>query len=1056
MLNVAFADDLSIQILREIKFSNGFGQIEAKPILKNVNKDIKVMGEYNVDEKSGNVVMKIDKVLYGGKIYDLSEEFNVKRRLKNPKTAVLKTKSKIKLSGGSHPELLAILNDENTSGKKVDGKSNNSANNSTASNASNTNQGTSSGDSGTSYYSRGYGSSSGSSQYPYYGYGSGSSGSSSDKSSPTTDSNGNCKSPEIRDGMAYVYPPINGICTQKAIAESNVYKKQNTSTCPNKTDYENMAVSIGEEQFAIIDDTEYRVKSCYYTDTIQLQATTDSCKVIPDYDKKQGRVQKQYWYILNNERVNTGSCVPTGEIIAIYDDDYNSCKYRFDFENNVAIKQTQWYHRYENKKTNLGECVDVSEDKLPKMTYAMYESVQGCDCKEVDGMKLCQSKLAFNGMNNTKEDATECRYINAEGMGLIDEFVGNYSFKDDSRQAVKKINQYFEGVGGEKIYVAKDKETNQSFPYKEMSCGWEHNNDKKLSYHKTRFIIKDPALRNLPQEILDSNPKIQGDEYEVKGCEAVVQSVLYWQQQLELAKGKKTGEHKRQVAIPENLDAKAKRWSLPMIKTKNASGAQIEAMLEEGETPIWNSNFKAQNLELNRQNKGWSGWSKWQYEKWGDWYPKTPNRAWNWYYKDLKVDNMELGNFVVGWTLEKCPNNFTLDDIRYTYIFDFLPYGICKSNYKISKTCQSCNDGGCSNFDCSYHETKQVNSIGLNNPLTATSNITHAYSITLPQPIVIKPTKIDMNENITSEQGEDSIFYKTITQEIIDPNTKQCVKYPESEFVLDSNGKKQCVGKAKQENGKNKIGADGEVECADNQGYKKHNDWNPNKAGQCKTQDIRLFTTGVTFTPNYDKSPIDTSKQYCKAGETQSFEAIEETRYEFPEVEVTDNETTQENEKESSYYKLVKKHENDAKNVDNYQKSITKVLCTADNEKSNMNAYIIGAVVNHYKNQNLTKLEVESLKDMSLTHHDKWGTDCKNCSVFQKWKKYNYVEQWLTVNFSTKDNWVNNQTIYEHEMYRPFRRPDGTTFYLYERQGFFTNEPKVNCADCARDDELNG
>lgn len=417
MLNVAFADDLSIQITREIKFANGFGQIEAKPILKNISKDIKVMGDYNVDEKSGNVVMKIDKVLYGGKIYDLSESFSTKRRLKNVKTAVLKNKAKIKLSGGSHPELLAIFNDENTRGKKADGK-NGSGSNSTASNSTNsTSSGSDSGSS--SYYSRGYGSSSGSSQYPYYGYGSGSSSSgssSSDKSSPTTDSNGNCKSPEIRDGMAYVYPLINGVCTQKAIAESNVYKKQNTSTCPNKTDYENMAVSIGEEQYAIIDDTEYRVKSCYYTDTIALSATTENCSVIPDYDNKQGAVQKQYWYILNNERINIGSCVPTGEIITIYDDDYNSCKYRFDFENNVAIKQTQWYHRYENKKTNLGECVDLSEEKLPKMTYAMYETVQGCDCKEVDGMKLCQSKLAFNGMNNTKEDATECRYINAEGV----------------------------------------------------------------------------------------------------------------------------------------------------------------------------------------------------------------------------------------------------------------------------------------------------------------------------------------------------------------------------------------------------------------------------------------------------------------------------------------------------------------------------------------------------------------------------------------------------------------------------------------------------------------
>lgn len=560
-----------------------------------------------------------------------------------------------------------------------------------------------------------------------------------------------------------------------------------------------MAVSIGEEQFAIIDDTEYRVKPCYYTDTIQLQSTTDSCKVIPDYDNKQGRVQKQYWYILNNERVNIGSCVPTGEIIAIYDDDYNSCKYRFDFENNVAIKQTQWYHRYENKKTNLGECVDVSEEKLPKMTYAMYETVQGCDCKESNGMKLCQSKLSFNGMNNTKEDATECRYINAEGMGLIDEFVGNYAFKDDSRQAVKKINQYFEGVGGERIYITKDKETNQSFPYKEMSCGWQHDNDKKPSYHKTRFIIKDPALRDLPQEILDNNPKIDGDEHEVKDCSAVVQSVLYWQQQLELAKGKKTGEHKRQVAIPENLDEKAKRWSLPMIKTKNSSGAQIEAMLEYGETPIWSSNFVASNYILNKEDRG----SKNKYASGiGAWINEV--ERWN-YYPKLKLDGVDNlpESFNIGWKYE---------------IISFLD-----------------------------------NPLTLNNPLTATSNITHAYSITLPQPIVIKPTKIDMNENITSEQSEDSIFYKTITQEIIDPNTKQCVKYPENEFVLDGNGKKQCVGKTKQENGKDKIGADGEVECEDNQGYKKHNDWNPNKAGQCKTQDIRLYTTGVTFTPNYDK-----------------------------------------------------------------------------------------------------------------------------------------------------------------------------------------------------------
>lgn len=1006
---VAFADDLSIQILREIKFSNGFGQIEAKPILNNVSKDIKVMGEYNVEEKNGNVVMKIDKVLYGGKIYDLSEPFSVKRRLKNAKTATLKKQSKIKLSGGSHPELLAIFNNENTSGKKSkDG----SGSNSTANNASNTSQNSSS-DSTGSYFSRGYGSTQ--SQYPYMSYGS-SSESESDKSSSTTDSNGSCKSPEIKDGMVYVYPLISGVCTKKAVSQSNVYKKQNTSTCPNKTDYDNMSVSIGEEQFAIIDDTEYRVKSCYYTDTLELQSTTDSCKVIPDYDNKQGRVQKQFWYILNNERVNTGSCVPTGEIIPIYDDDYNSCQYRFDFENNVAIKQTQWYHRYENKKQNLGECVDVSNEKLPKMTYAMYETTQGCECKEADGMKLCQSKLAFNGMNNTKENATECRYINAEGIGLIDEFVGHYSFKDDSRQAIKKINQYFEGVGGERVYVARDKETNQSFPYKEMSCGWEHDNDKKLSYHKTKIIIEDPELLTLSDEIKSQNKKIDGDKYEVKDCKAVINSVLYWQQQLDLAKGKKTGEHKRQVAIPENLDENAKRWSLPMIKAKNASGMQIEAMLEDGEVPIWSSNFKAKDYVLYTHTE--------KTRERQNYRPPRPD-YWNLYPNNLKLDGVE-----------NLPKSFGIGMQRNSSLQG--KQGVIDIWRELKSV---------------YYEKdipRYVDFIGLNNPLTATSNLTHAYSITLPNPIVIKPTKIDMNENITIDNQGEVIFYKTIEKEILDPNTKECVRYPETEFVLDSNGKKQCVGKQLTESEQ-----DSTPKC-DNQGYKKHSDYNAEKKGQCKTQVVRLYTTGVTFTPNYDESKISLQNQYCKAGEQQTFEAIEEVKYDLPEMQ--EQEQTGEDEAESAYYKFIKKHENEALNPNNYNKSITKVLCTANNADSNMNSYIIGAIINHYKNGNLTKLEVESLKDMNLRITTSDGGSCRRGSGWKIgfWYCHSWRTENLLVDLSTKANWANNQTIYEHEMYRPFRRPDGTTFYLYERQGFFVNEPKIDCATCDRSDELNG
>lgn len=1046
MLNVAFADDLSIQITREIKFANGFGQIEAKPILKNVSKDIKVMGDYNVDEKSGNVVMKIDKVLYGGKIYDLSESFSTKRRLKNVKTAVLKNKAKIKLSGGSHPELLAIFNDENTSGKKADGKG---SSNSTASNSTNsTSSGSDSGSS--SYYSRGYGSSSGSSQYPYYGYGSGSSGSgsSSDKSSPTTDSNGNCKSPEIRDGMAYVYPLINGVCTQKAIAEANVYKKQNSSTCPNKTDYENMAVSIGEEQYAIIDDTEYRVKSCYYTDTISLQSTTENCTVIPDYDNKQGRVQKQYWYILNNERVNIGSCVPTGEIIAIYDDDYNSCQYRFDFENGKAIKQTQWYYLYENKKKKLGECVDVSAEKLPKMTYPMYENAQGCDCNEVDGVKLCQTKLSFNGIGNTKEDATECRYIDTEGVKLIDEFVGNYSFKDDSRQAVKKINQYFIGEGGERVYVTKDKETNKSYPYKEMSCGWEHINDKKLSYHKTKFIIKDPELLTLSADILSNNQKIQGDEYEIKDCQAVVQSVLYWQMQLDLVKGKKTAEHTRQVLIPENLQKDAKKWSLPMIKTKDSSGRTYEPMLEEGQKPIWDSNFKANGYVLYSQEK--------QETEKMCYLGAKKQSSWNLYPSNLKLNGGGVDNIPesigIGWATEY----YQVDSTCYRQ--EQIPNCIGNENESCIQLIP---------YPCKVTKSRTV---GLNNPLSADSKLSMAYSISLNSPIIIKPTKIDMNENITNDNSaEDAIYYQTITKNIIDPNTKQCVKYPDTEFVLDSNGKKQCVGnqltEEVAENDKNKkvtkpkVDSNGNPVC-DAEGYKKHADWNEAKKGQCKTQEIRLYTTGVTFTPNYDESPIDLSKQYCKAGEQQSFEAIEEKEYKVPEdltYDTDDNgNATNSADGKSSYYKMIEKIKYDALNVANYQKSITKILCSADNEDSNKNAYIIGAVVNHYKAKNggLTKLEVESLKNMNMQlYANEWKTKrtvrtIKRCT----WHK----KEDLKVSFATKDNWANNQRIYEHEMYRPFRRPDGTTFYLYERQGFFTQDPKVDCPECARDDELNG
>lgn len=1025
----SYADDITIQLLRDIEFRNGFGQIEAKPVLKGVSKDIKVMGEYNVEEKSGNVVIKLDKVLYGGNIYNLSEEFSTKRRLKNPKTAKLSKNSKIKLSGGSHPEVLAILNGEaESNSKESKGKSNNSQS------ATNEKSSTSS-----DYvaYDRGYGSNS-SSNYPYY-YPNTNNNSSSNKdySSPTQNADGSCKSPEVRDGMVYVYPAVNGVCTQKTTAEANIYKKSNTSTCPNKIDYDNKNVSVGEEYYTIIDDTEYKVKSCEYKDNLALQQTTENCQIIPDFKNKQGRIQKQYWYILNNEKINVGSCVPTNETIALYDDDYNSCKYRFDFENNKAIKQTQWYYIYENERETIGDCVDVDDEKIASMTYPMFENAQGCKCNTIDGEQICQTKLSFSGLSNEKVDATECRYIDTGGVKLIDEFVGNYAFKDDSKQAIKKINQYFIGAGGEKVYLTKDKETNQVFPYDEISCGWQHDEDKKLSYHKTRIIIKDPELLTIDTS---SNPKIDGDEYEVKSCQAVKDIVLYWQQQLDLVRGKKTTDYTRQVLVPENLSPTATKWSIPLIKTKNADGVQVEATLESGQKPIWSSNFKADSLELKKDfkenSKRFGGQS----------HPST----WNYNYSDSDLTLNEVPslpkNFSIGWEWKWVKTG------QYTKVV-YVPSSYNENNGSTSPAYWYCNNTQNSFFNTNpyqyYKKYTNANDIkqdsqgyclddsnnripmysysyvGLNNPLNADTKLTTAYSIVLSTPIIIKPTEIKMNENLTDNGNLDgAIRYKEIEKEIIDPNTGQCVKEEgeSNEYLLDEKGN------PKLDKDGNKI---------------KNPNYNAN-AGKCKTEKVWLFSTGVEFTPNYDNVKDSNNQQFCKAGESQSFESIEEKVYEPREPS-----------EDEEYYDYIQSIKNEALNINNYSKNVSKVLCTSsnDNTDSNMNAYIIGAVTNHYKpNIMLTKLEIESLKDMSLRLDTQTSTRKTYDGLGNTLPRYHKSRtEWVRVNFSTKDNWANNQSIYQYEMYRPYRRPDGTTFHLYEREGFYSTPQSIECADCYKD-----
>lgn len=955
-INFLIADDLNIKIIKDIEFKNGFGQIEARPILKNVNKDVKVLGEFNV-ENNGNVVIKIDKVVYDGKIYNLSEEFNSKRRLKNPKTAKLNTNSKIKLSGGSHPEILAILNGEvnplvATQNNKAPSNTNNTNNTSNTDISRSNNRGSSSNGTNRGSYS---------SNYPILG-----SNNLNDINRVNSSNNPNlntlnndCKGPEVKDGMAYVYVKVNGECQRKATTTNNIYKKQNTSTCPNKVDFNNLKVSIGEEEYTNIGDIEYKIKSCSYNNNLPLNKTTESCKVIPNFENKTGIVQKQYWYVLNNEKINVGSCTPTKEIISLYDDDYNTCKYRFDFDRGNAIKQTQWYYIYENKRNNIGECVDVSKSKLNLMTYPLFENTQGCPCNEVDGANLCQSKLVFNGMNNTKENATQCRYINTQGIKLINEFEGKYAFKESSKQAIKKINQYFIGNNGERVYVARDKETNIAFPYIEESCGWEHDNEKRLSYHKSRIYIEDEELRNINLNN-ELSKFVNGNKYEIKSCKANIDAVLYWQEQLDLIVGKKTKEYKRQVLIPQNLEENAIKWSIPLLKRK-VNNKDVIPTTEDKQIPKWDSNFKANNLNIKEETK---------YTKWFTLsaFGVKPNK-WNFEFRNASLEKAPaLPNyFSIGWT---------------------------RQSYKTTE--RQCEGGGGRDDNdrgrprnCKDVEVTKYREIPLNNPLNTNTLLTHTYSINLPKSIVVKPTNIVMNENIIFTKEPDSIEYKIIKKETLDSN-KECIK--------DESTK------------------------------------------ECKLADTQTYTKGVTFTPDYSNVVNVNEERYCKNNEIQSFEDIEEN--------VFSPRAKRENE---SYYDYIQDIKNEALNVNNYSKVVTKVTCKIEgNESKNINAYLIGALINQNKPNSLTKLEIETLENMQieLVEGDTWW---EKRGLDGKYGK----KQILKTTFNTKKNWANNQTIYEYEMYRPFRRPDGSIFKLYERQGFFTEPQVVECLNCNKNKKLN-
>lgn len=493
-------DQLDIKVTQDINFDDGFGMLQAQPILKGV-KDIQLIGQYNVNPQNGNVEMKFDKVIYQDQTYTLTEPFVKQARLKNPKSAVLKKDSRIKIAGGSKSEILNILNNTpeggsvsarnaangnktGTSGNQIGGV----ASGSNPNNRSNsTGYGSSSnGTSGYNAYNPAY------SNLPYLGSGvdltSGSNNTKTNFASATTNDDGSCKSPYIKDGVVGVYVSVAGSCKLFTAPESAIYIKENQATCQNKIDYVDKTVQIGQEKYIAMDDNkEYKISQCEYSKPIVLSSEIGKCKAIPDYVENKALVQRQYFYIKDNQRIDVGSCTPSDEKIGMLDDT-NQCEYRLDFVDKKAIKQTQFFYISDNKKYNVGECVDKKGEKFQ---YPMYETPSNCPFTTLtSGEKIYQTKLVFNDLNNSVHNATDCRIIDSQGLKVFEEFAG-YSYKDTSKQAIRKINQYFIGIGNQKIYLAKDVETNKSYPYESETCEWVNDDKNMVSTMKLALYFQD-------------------------------------------------------------------------------------------------------------------------------------------------------------------------------------------------------------------------------------------------------------------------------------------------------------------------------------------------------------------------------------------------------------------------------------------------------------------------------------------------------------------------------------------------------------------------------------
>lgn len=552
--NAVTDENLDIKINQDVSFGDGFGTITGYPqnIAKEFRDKIKFIGEYNLDKSTGNLTIRFKRIQYDGKIYELTESYEKKMRLRKPKSARIKAGGKILVAGGNKQEILDIVNQKKQALAKAedDNALKELDRGAEAKDTANLGSILAGGSNGTN---------SSSSNYPYYLDSTSDSSSKGDYSSATTQSDGTCKPPSISGGVVSVYTTTStgGACKLFTTSESaiyykynqpscqnkinketnevsigkegfvtlddnkeykvvacqyepldvskNVYYKYNLPTCPNKVDYQNKRITLGREGFVTLDDEkEYKVVGCQYMPEQDLMSELSNCEALTDFKNKTARIQEKFFYMLNNEKVSIGGCTPTGEEVPLQEDINNAkCTYRHDFVRKLSIKQVQWFYMQGNKRFDVGGCVDKDEDGF---RFPHFEDDTTCEYQVIDDKVFYKNRIAFNDLTGGKQFATDCRVTEAGGIEIKEELAG-YLYQNDLRQAQRKVNQYFlTPHTGAKKYIAKDVLSDKTYPYKETLCKWEHHDDEKYSlrFSKLFFVNDDENVEVVVNECSDT------------------------------------------------------------------------------------------------------------------------------------------------------------------------------------------------------------------------------------------------------------------------------------------------------------------------------------------------------------------------------------------------------------------------------------------------------------------------------------------------------------------------------------------------------------------------